>query len=122
MNAWFLAAGIILALITIGHSTGGHRFVLSPMLEADFDPLAKRTMLFVWHLSTWVLAVCSVGLSAAAWHRGAVDYAGAIGTLVGGLAVVHLGTVATSGRPRWLITMPQWVVFATVAALVFAGR
>ena len=49
MNALVLTAGIFAFGVVIGHFTLGAKLYLKPMLAAEFDPVAKRVMLCVFH-------------------------------------------------------------------------
>ena len=120
MNALLAASAAVAALLAIGHVTGGTRFVLRPMMETSFDPIAKRTMLFVWHLSTLLLFMTAAGLGYAA----ARDETGPLALYLVvqslALAAIQFTTGATSGIPGWIYKMPQWAVFALVGGLAAA--
>ena len=121
MNALLLAAGVLAGLLAIGHATGGHKFVFRPMTDAEFDPLARRTMVFVWHLSTLILFMTAAGLVYAAITPGGRDLVLYLVAQSAGLSLIHLATAATSGIDGWAKKMPQWVVFAVIAGLTAAG-
>ncbi len=121
MNGLLTAAGILASLFALGHAFGGHKPVLLSMTAADFDPLARRTMVFVWHLSTLVLFMIAAALLHAATSSNGRELAWYVLIQLLGLAAIHLGTAATSRIPRWYLKMPQWVVFATIAGLTAGG-
>lgn len=121
MNALVASSAALALLLAIGHATGGHRFVFRAMADADFDPLAKRTMVFVWHLSTLLLFMTAGGLGFAAWRGGGEALLGYLVVQTLALALIQFATGATSGIPGWIYKMPQWAVFALIGGLAAAG-
>lgn len=121
MNGLLTAAGVLAGLLALGHAFGGHKPVLVPMAAADFDPLARRTMVFVWHLSTLVLFMIAAALLHAATSSSGRDLAWYVLVQLIALAAIHLGTAASSKIARWYLKMPQWIVFATIAGLAAGG-
>ena len=120
VNAWLVAAGMLAMLLAIGHVAGGTRFVYRPMVQASFDEVAKRTMVFVWHFSTLVLFMAA-GALLYGGSRSAPILVGYVLVQTAALAVVHLLVAATSGVDGWYKKMPQWVAFAVIAGLTAAG-
>lgn len=52
MNLYAVVAGVISLFAAIGHLTIGKKQFLTPMLNADFDQLAKKVMHTVFHYIT----------------------------------------------------------------------
>jgi hypothetical protein len=124
MNVLLVIAGVLATGVLIGHSTLGRRDYFLPMLSAEFDPYAKRIMSFVWHMST--LSLCLMALALLALGFGHLPEGGPIlGWFVFahflGWGVIHLLLGLTSGLPRAVARMFQWVLFFVVAALTGLG-
>lgn len=124
MNVLVLVAGTLAAFVVVGHVTLGRRDYFLPMLAADFDPLAKRVMEFVWHLSTLTLALMALVLLAVGF-----GYLPEAGALLGwfvfahylGWGIIHLLLGLTSGLPRAPVRMFQWILFFAIAATAGVG-
>lgn len=52
MNLYAIVAGVLALFATIGHLTIGKKQFLNPMLNAEFDQLAKKVMHSVFHYIT----------------------------------------------------------------------
>ncbi len=121
MNVALLIAGLVAAFMVVGHSTIGARQFYTPMLAADFDPVSKRIMGFVWHMSTATLVVATVALIYAAFATGLsalAIYAGAQFLIYG---AIHLFLTATSEQPGAVIKQFQWSLFLTVGIAALIG-
>ena len=105
----------------VGHSTIGRRQFFQPMLDATFDSTAKRTMEFVWHMSTVSLVLPPIVLLYAgitttdtqAQHYIVIYLA----LQFAAWGVDHLPLTTTSGLPGEIYKMFQWVLFLTVGGL-----
>jgi hypothetical protein len=124
MNFWLIASGIFASMIVAGHCTVGRREFFLPMLDAPFDPIAKRAMTFVWHLSTIALIPPAIALLYAGFVGGDLvpaTVAGFIGGLylLWGAVSLYLGL--TSGIEGAMKKLFQWVFFMNVGGLALAG-
>jgi hypothetical protein len=125
MNGLLIASGLVAAFMLVGHGTIGRKQFFLPMLGADFDPVAKRTMEFVWHMSTAALVLPPVVLLYAGIKGVGVE---AVTIVVAYLAlqyltwgVVHFAVTTTSGLPGAMYKMFQWMLFLAVGGLAMAG-
>lgn len=124
MNLYLLAAGGLAVAILGGHLFLGAKMFYHPMLAADFDPYAKRIMTFVWHFST-----VSLVLNALALLGAGMGYGGDGARWLAGFAMAHyliLGLLhlflgATSGLPRAVTQLFQWIFFLIVAVVAGFG-
>ncbi|MDP7668236.1 MAG: hypothetical protein QF738_09285 [Rhodospirillales bacterium] len=125
INTYLVISGLIAAFVLVGHSTIGRKQFFLPMVEATFDPRAKRIMEFVWHMSTASLVFPPLVLLYA-------GFAGADGQawkyLIAYLAVqyaawgaAHLLIVTTSGLPGAMYKLFQWALFLAVGGFAWAG-
>ena len=94
------------------------------MTRAEFDPYAKRVMEFVWHMTTAALVLMTLALLAVG--SGHVTGGGQIlGWFVFahflGWGLVHLLLGLTSGLPKAVTKMFQWVLFLSVAVTAGIG-
>ena len=126
MNGFLIAAGIVSTFILLGHNTAGRKLFYLPMLEAGFDPLAKRVMSFVWHYISVHLVVSAATLLYLGWGADVGSDAREliVGSLVvqfGAIALVHVILTVTSGIPGAGKKMFQSVFFGTVAVLSGIG-
>ncbi|MBT3791301.1 MAG: hypothetical protein HN725_05280 [Alphaproteobacteria bacterium] len=124
MNYWLLASGIFAAFMFVGHSTMGRREFFLPMLDASFDPIAKRAMTFVWHMATVALLLPAAVLIYAGYVgsdatlQPVVLFIGVTFVLWG---AVHLYLGLTSGIPDAMKKMFQWAFFMAVGGFALAG-
>ena len=124
MNVLILISGLLAAGVLLGHSILGRRMYFLPMIEADFDPYARRIMEFVWHMSTVALSLMTLALLAIGLGR-----AGEGAELLGWFifahfllwGLLHLLLGATSGLERAVFRLFQWTFFLAVAATCGAG-
>jgi Protein of unknown function (DUF3995) len=99
-----VAAGLCAAVFLV-HTFAGQRRVVSPLLESDTRQFAKSTLLVVWHMVTWTLAVSFVALLLAPRTPAlalvvtvlTLGYAGAF------LAVASLRMGAAIRLPQWIL-------------------
>ena len=114
-----IAAGLM-AAITLLHIFGGGREAARPMMEVDnLSKSAKMTMFYAWHLVTIALAFMAFVYFAAALRPEFVAIAWAFGWLTAFFAVLSVLQTLVMRLP--LSMLPQWVLFAPVAALVLWG-
>jgi hypothetical protein len=124
MNTWLLVSGVFAAFMFVGHSTMGRREFFLPMLEASFDPVARRAMTFVWHMATVALLLPAAVLIYAGYTgmdatlRPLVIFVGISFMLWG---TTHLWLGLTSGIPDAMKKMFQWAFFLAVGGFALAG-
>jgi len=125
MNGLVLISGIFALLTTIGHFAVGTKQFLMPMMGAMFDPVAKKVMHCVFHyisafliLST--IALLSVGTGVLQVQGGAllVQFI-ACNYLV--FAIWQIILASTSGIPKGLLRLFQWVFFVLISVFAVVG-
>jgi hypothetical protein len=125
MNWVITISGIFALLTTIGHFVVGSKEFLRPMLEATFEPAAKKVMHCVFHYISTFLVLTTIVLLAIG--TGSIKVQGST-TLVQFIAVNYsvfaiwqLVLASTSGIPNGVFKLFQWVFFALIAGFAFAG-
>ena len=125
MNGFLIASGLVASFMLVGHSTIGRKQFFLPMLGADFDPVAKRTMEFVWHMSTAALVLPPVVLLYAGFSGAEAEAPTLVVAYLGlqflAWGVVHFAVTATSGIQGAVYKMFQWMLFLAVGGLAMAG-
>lgn len=118
MNSWALAAGVLTGMTTLGHFTLGSRWYLRPMIAAEFDEVARKTMECVFHYVSVFLLLSTAALLAAG--AGLLD--GEPGFLLRFIALAYAGfgiwqvaLAVTSGLSRPLVRLFQWTGFFAIA-------
>ena len=116
-------AGLITAISFILHLTVARKKFLATMLDASFDPVAKKIMQCQYHyVSTFscLSAIMMILVGLRIWP-GFTDvlYFLAANFLVCGL--VQFFIALTSGLPKRIIKLNQWIGFVIVAVLLFIG-
>lgn len=125
MNWYLLIAGVLAAFAVVGHFTVGGKKFLKPMLAADFDPIARKTLHFAFHFSSVflmtsaaVLLIFGSGVQITASSRSLVYFIAANYT---GFVVWQIALALTSGIERPLMKMFQWVFFVPIAIFAWLG-
>ena len=120
MNGFLLAAAIA-GFITCGiHVTAGGRDIARPLLAArDLADVPKLTHYYCWHLVTIVLFALGVAFLWAAYDPGAAELAWFATAIALAFMIWGLALVVWKRQPTRL--MPQWTLFAVIAALGLAG-
>jgi hypothetical protein len=125
MNWMLLVAGITAALTTIGHFLAGTKMFLIPMLESEFDPVAKKVMHCVFHYVSVFLILSAVFLLAAGaginLGHDPVLLVWFIGLNYAAFAVWQISIAARSGIPNVFTRMFQWTFFVIIAVFSFWG-
>ena len=125
MNWYVLIAGLIAAGVVVGHFLMGSKLYLSPMLAAEFDAVAKKTMHAVFHyLSVFLILAAGVLLAAGTGCTGLGDLTGAVRFIaVNFLAFAAWQVVLAlgSGIEKPLTKMFQWVLFLLIGVLALLG-
>lgn len=125
MNFYFLFAGGLAALTSVGHLTYGKRQFLAPMLHADFDPVAKTCMYCVFHYISIFLLLSTLILLACAFE--AVSQMHSFGMLVfialnfGLFAIwqIYIGFMSDLERP--FKHLFQWIFFLSISISTILG-
>lgn len=123
MNYLVLISGIFATLTTAGHFLIGRKWYLLPMLEASFDPVAKKVIHAVFHyvsvfLITSSAALLLAGLGLQQPSDTLVKYIALNYAL---FALWQLGLAFASDIPRAPLKMFQWVFFILIAAFAWLG-
>ncbi|ASJ96997.1 hypothetical protein [Shewanella marisflavi] len=125
MNIYLLIAGVIATFTCIGHFTIGKQRFLKPMLEADFDPIAKSIMHCVFHyisvflvLSALVLIACAFELMSNMQSYALLLFI-ALNFVLFAIWQIYIGYFAeVKGAFRSLF---QWIFFVVVSGFTLAG-
>jgi len=125
MNWFILVAGIFAGFTTFGHFTMGSKSYLKPMLNSDFDIIAKKVMHCVFHyvsvyliLSSLILLSAGIGLKNYAIPTLMLQF---IAIHYFGFALVQLSIALTSEIQKSLFKMFQWTFFILIAAFIWLG-
>ncbi|UCD80705.1 MAG: hypothetical protein JSW26_04530 [Desulfobacterales bacterium] len=125
MNLTILLAGLVAGFITLGHFTVGRKRYLRPMLQAEFDAVARKVIHCVFHYISAFLVLSAIFLLfiGAGYHFQAdtsllVKF---ISINFGVFTVVQIVTAATSSIRNAIIRMFQWTLFAFVAVFAWVG-
>ena len=125
MNWLIIIAGVVAAFTTIGHFTIGSKQYLKPMLAASFDPEAKRVMQAVFHyvstfLITSTLAMLAIGFGVITDVQPSL-LVRFIAVTYALFAIWQIILAASSGIPRGILKMFQWVFFVIIAVCAWLG-
>ena len=125
MNWMLLVAGFIAVFVNFGHLTIGNKMFLKPMLDADFDLVAKKTMHCVFHyvsvfllLSAAVLILTGLNINLGDNVKLLIWFISANYFL---FSVWQIIIAMTSGIPKVMTKLFQWVLFISIAVLSFFG-
>ena len=125
MNWLLLISGLFALFAVVGHFIMGRKQFLIPMMEAAFDDVPKKVMHSVFHyisvflvLSAAALILVGLGVdfdldtTLLAWFI-ALNYSL--------FAVVQLAIALSSGIPKPLTKLFQWVFWVIIAVLAWIG-
>ena len=125
MNWMILVAGLASGFVNLGHFTVGRTDFLKPMLQADFAEVPKKVMHCVFHyvsvyviLSFIVLVGIGLGFSFGAADTLLVKFI-AINYFF--FAIAQIVVAASSGIPKGVIKLFQWIFFAGIAIFAWIG-
>lgn len=125
MNWYIITAGLVATATTIGHFTVGGKEFLKPMLGASFDPVPKKVMHCVFHyVSTYLIlsAVTLLGIGLNFWSGpGTVAVTRFIAANYVVFAAWQIVLAITSGIPKGIFKLFQWVFFVLIALFSFLG-
>lgn len=124
MNVTVFIAGIVALLAAIGHFTIGKKQFLGPMLNADFELVAKKVMHSVFHY-------VSVFLLLSAFFLIMIGSRGTRCVFDPSLILLFLGAsyflmalwqilIALTAKVS-LLKMFQWIFWLVIAVLIFLG-
>jgi hypothetical protein len=125
MNSMVITSGVLALFTTIGHFAVGSKDFLKPMLEATFDPIAKKVMHCVFHYISAFLILSTIALLGAG--AGIIQPQGAtlliqfIALNYAVFAIWQIILASTSGIPRGVLKLFQWIFFVLIAAFALAG-
>ena len=117
-NIPILIAGVIMALTTILHLTGGQIDHVEPLLASDLNPTDKAVLLGVWHMVSVALMITAFwliryGLKPKPILHDAIRFIAWLNLL---FAIVFIIVSIV----RWSFA-PQWILFLPIATLIFFG-
>lgn len=125
MNWLIITSGVVALLTTVGHFMVGSRKFLRPMLEATFDPVAKKVMHCVFHYISAFLILTTATLLGVG--SGMIEFQGStilvrfIAANYVAFAVWQVFLAGTSGIPRGALRLFQWVFFILISGFALAG-
>jgi len=125
MNELIILSGIFALSTTLGHFTVGKKQFLLPMLEADFDLVAKKVMHSVFHyvsvfliLSSVLLLLTGMGAIQGGEAKLAVQF---VALNYFAFAVWQLVIAIGSGIPKGPFKLFQWVFFILISTTALLG-
>ena len=117
-NIPILLAGIIMALTTILHLTGGQIDHVVPLLASELDPTDKAVLLGVWHMVTVALMIMAFWLIRHGL-KPKPNYTDAI-RFIAWLNLLFAMVFIIVSIVRWSFA-PQWILFLPIALLILFG-
>lgn len=122
MNIYAVVAGVLALFAAIGHLTIGKKQFLSPMMNAEFDSLAKKVMQSVFHyisvflfLTAYILIMPGV--------RGAncvIDPTPVFGFIGVNYLLFAIAQIIVAFRAKIsLLKMFQWIFWILISAFSF---
>jgi hypothetical protein len=125
MNWLVIISGIVALFAVFGHFTIGRKNFLKPMMEATFDEVPKKVMHSVFHyvsafqvLSAAILILVGIGYSFNLDSTLLIRFI-AVNYLL--FTIVQLIIALTSGIPKPLTKLFQWVFWIIIAILAWIG-
>ncbi len=125
MNWLILVAGLVALFATIGHFAVGAKSVLKPMMEASFDQVPKKVMHSAFHfisafmvLSAAALILVGFGYS---FNLDSTLLIRFIALNYSLFAVTQIIIALTSGIPKSMTKLFQWVFWIIIAVLAWIG-
>lgn len=123
---WLITISGLFALMTVaGHFTVGSKEYLKPMLEATFDPVAKKVMHCVFHyvsaflvLSTIAMLLIGTGMMK---FQGSARLVQFIALNYAAFAVWQIILATTSGIPKGALKLFQWIFFILISVFALIG-
>ncbi len=125
MNIFILVSGVFALLTVIGHFAVGQKQFLSPMLEADVEPVAKNVMHSVFHYVSVFLVLSTIALLLSGLGFVPVESASMLCSFIGlnylAFAVWQILIALKSGLNKPLLKLFQWVFFILIGGFALTG-
>ena len=117
-NIPILIAGVIMALTTILHLTGGQADHVVPLLESALDATDKAVLLAVWHMVTVALMIMAFWLI----RQGIKPFASRndVMRFIAWLNLLFAVVFLLVSIVRWAFA-PQWILFLPIGLLILYG-
>jgi hypothetical protein len=125
MNWLVTIAGVVAAFVVVGHFAVGAKQFLKPMLEADFDPVARKVMHCVFHYVSVFIVLSCIALLALGTGMVVVEGGAllvrfiAVNFLL--FAIWQIVLALRSGIAKPLTTFFQWIPFAIIDICAWLG-
>lgn len=119
MNVYFVLDSALALLTAVIHIFAGGKSVVRPLLSSSLENEVRLTAYYCWHMATLSI----VGLAAAfAWAAATpdADELAVAATVLAGTFAIWSAILTLAQRVPVLI-LPQWMLFAPIAALGVAG-
>ena len=125
MNWLILISGIFALLTTIGHFAVGSKEFLKPMLEAEFDPVARKVMHCVFHYVSAFLILSTIALLCVGTGIMKLQGSTMLGQFIAAnyvaFSIWQIVLASTSGIPKGISKLFQWIFFVIIALLAWLG-
>ena len=120
VNVWWLLAAVAMAAIAALHIVGGGAELARPLLDQKVLGAAVTfNLYYAWHLVSITLVAMALAYGAAAVSPRHRSLAVASHLLVLAFAILNVVVGLRTGLFPW--GLPQWVLFAPVAAVGLLG-
>ena len=120
VNVWWLLAAVAMAAIAALHIVGGGAELARPLLNQKVLGAAVTfNLYYAWHLVSVMLVAMALAYGAAAFSASHRSLGSAASLLALAFAVLNIVIGLQAGLYPW--GLPQWVLFAPVAAVGFLG-
>ena len=125
MNWLILIAGLFTLIAVIGHFTMGAKSFLKPMMDASFDQVAKKVMHSGFHYVSVFLVLSGAALILAgfgySFNLDSTLLIRFIALNYSLFAVTQIIIALTSGIPKSMTKLFQWVFWIVIAVLAWIG-
>ena len=125
MNWLILVAGLVALFATIGHFTMGAKRILKPMMEASFDQVPKKVMYSVFHFISVFMVLSAVALILVgfgySFNLDSTLLIRFIALNYSLFAITQIIIALTSGIPKSMTKLFQWVFWIIIAVLAWIG-
>lgn len=117
-NLWYLSAAVMMAATSAIHAFGGGPEINAPVQASELSPMVRAISAVIWHALT---ALFLIFAGALAWASYARNEALVWTVLAVCLAFVALFVGIGIASLANLTTMPQWVIFLAISAVLAVG-
>ncbi len=125
MNWLILVAGLVALFATIGHFTMGAKRILKPMMKASFDQVPKKVMYSVFHFISVFMVLSAVALILVgfgySFNLDSTLLIRFIALNYSLFAITQIIIALTSGIPKSMTKLFQWVFWIIIAVLAWIG-